>query len=160
MQPVGPAAVISEGKGTQLRKMMKMTEQNTHPTTSFSEIIQYCEKKTQPEVISWVGNSKFLYHSYDTLATLLFVSRNAISWLKGRSCLPRFMQPPVVILEEPAVTLPTNYLYISYQNLSAEKWFLVTYIRTRHTKTKWETKAEIHENILYLSSPVYIFRIC
>jgi len=35
MQPVGPAAVVSEGKRTQLRKIMKMIGQNTHPVTIF-----------------------------------------------------------------------------------------------------------------------------
>lgn len=126
---------------------------------SFSEIIQYCKKNwknkqqtnnppkkppkktkihpqtTQPEVISWVG--KFLYHSHDTLATILFVSRNAISWLKGRSCLVRFMQLPIVILERSTMTLVMSYSYTNYQKLSVEKLLLITYIRTRHPEPKW-----------------------
>lgn len=90
--------------------------------------------KTQPEVISWVG--KFLDHCHDTLATVLFVSRNAISWLEVRSCLLRFVQLPVATLEKSTMTLATSYLYKSYQKLSAEKWLVVTYIRTRHTEPK------------------------
>lgn len=64
MQPVGPAAAVSEGKGTQLRKIVEMMGHNTHLATIFWEIIHYCWKK-QPEVISWVGKS--LYHSHDIL---------------------------------------------------------------------------------------------
>lgn len=93
------------------------------------------QKKTQPEEISWVG--KFLYHSHDTLSTELFVSRNAISWPKGRSCVLRSMELPVVILKKSTMTLAMSYLHTSYQKLSAEKWLLVTCITTRHTEPKW-----------------------
>lgn len=35
MQPVGPAAVVPEGKGTQLRKITKTMGQITHPAMIF-----------------------------------------------------------------------------------------------------------------------------
>lgn len=138
MQPVGPAAVISEGQRTQLRKITEMTGQILiwqWVSQKLSSIVKKNPKTTQPGVISWVG--KFLYHSHDTLATVLFLSRNANSWLKGRSCLLWFMQLPVVILERSTMTLVMSYLYTSYQKSSVEKWLLVTYIRTRHTEPKW-----------------------
>lgn len=158
MQPVGPAAVTSEGKGTQLRKIMKMTGQNTHLATNFSEIIQYCEKNpTRSNQLS--GQVLMSQPWYAANRALCF--QDAISWLKGRSHLLRFMH---------------NYQLWSWRNLQwLYQW--VTCIQAIKScllrndfqshisgpgilNQKGQTTAEIHEQILYLHFSVYVFRIC
>lgn len=84
MQPVGLAAMLSQGKGTQLRNIMKMMGQNSHPATIFWEIIHYSRKKQnkthkQLEVISWVDIS--LYHKDDIWQqNILFLGLQSADW--------------------------------------------------------------------------------